>query len=232
MLRSTIAVVTVWALLWAPVVGHAAGPKKRGADQAEAAPASAGNASEGSAETKARAKKLFEEGVLQYNLGRYAEAAVKYEDAYRLHPDPALLYNAAQAHRLAGNHAQALALYMSFRRLYPNSPKATEVERFIEMTRQAVADEQAREQKEKEQKEAAEREARARADADAARALSLQTQSESLHKAPEKPLYKRGWFWGVLGGSVALVGLAVGLGVGLGVKPSDPTATFGTLQAN
>lgn len=30
------------------------------------------------------------------------------------------------------------------------------------------------------------------------------------------PVYKRGWFWGVLGGSVAAIALGVGLGVGLG----------------
>lgn len=43
---------------------------------------------------------------------------------------------------------------------------------------------------------------------------------------PEKqsvPVYQRGWFWAVMGGSVAAVALGVGLGVGLGNRgPSLP----------
>lgn len=40
---------------------------------------------------------------------------------------------------------------------------------------------------------------------------------------PEKtPLYKRGWFWGVVVGGAVAVGLGIGLGVGLS-QPRTPT---------
>ena len=40
------------------------------------------------------------------------------------------------------------------------------------------------------------------------------------------PVYKKGWFWGVLVGTVAAVGLGVGLGVGLSNR--TPTVPSGT----
>lgn len=39
---------------------------------------------------------------------------------------------------------------------------------------------------------------------------SLKTEQQSV------PVYKRGWFWAVVGGSVAVVAVGVGLGIGLG----------------
>ena len=47
-------------------------------------------------------------------------AADNYEKAFALKPDPAVLYNAAQAHRLAGNKQRALDLYQSYLRMYGN----------------------------------------------------------------------------------------------------------------
>lgn len=39
---------------------------------------------------------------------------------------------------------------------------------------------------------------------------------------PPPPLYKRGWFWGVIGGSVAGTVLIIGLAAGLSARPSPP----------
>lgn len=44
----------------------------------------------------------------------------------------------------------------------------------------------------------------------------------------KKPIYKKGWFWGVIAGGVVVIAVGVGLGVGLSSGDSDPTATFGT----
>ena len=41
----------------------------------------------------------------------------------------------------------------------------------------------------------------------------------------ERPIYKKGWFWGAVVGGVVVAGVAVGLGVGLtrgGGAPSTP----------
>ena len=53
-------------------------------------------------QSKKPARLLFKEGVESFNLGHYEEAADQCEAAYRLASDPALLFNSAQAYRLAG----------------------------------------------------------------------------------------------------------------------------------
>src|SRR5256885_17265978 len=65
------------------------------------------------AEGASDAKSHFDKGTSLFALGRYAEAAVEYERAFELKSDPALLYNAAQAHRLADSKQRALRLYPS-----------------------------------------------------------------------------------------------------------------------
>ena len=66
------------------------------------------------------ARELYGEAMAAFGLGHYAAAAEKYEAAFSLRPDPALLYNAAQSYRLAGNKPRALELYRNCLRLYPN----------------------------------------------------------------------------------------------------------------
>ena len=41
----------------------------------------------------------------------------------------------------------------------------------------------------------------------------------------KKPVYKKAWFWVVIGGVV--VAGAVGLGVGLALRPKDPSSDLG-----
>src|SRR5262249_46569522 len=71
------------------------------------------------------AKEHYKKGVSYYALQKFAEAALEYEAAFEMQPDPALLYNAAQAHRLAGNKQRAVALYMSFLRMFPGKDDGT-----------------------------------------------------------------------------------------------------------
>src|SRR5262249_55253711 len=70
------------------------------------------------------AKAHYLRATSHFAVGEYSEAASDYETAYKLHPDPALLFDAAQAHRLAGHHEKALLLYRSYLRLYPNGGSA------------------------------------------------------------------------------------------------------------
>jgi hypothetical protein len=72
------------------------------------------------------AKKIYEEATAAFGLGKYAVAAEKYEAAFAIRPDPALLYNAAQAYRLAGNKPRALELYRNYVRLYPDGSNASD----------------------------------------------------------------------------------------------------------
>jgi tetratricopeptide (TPR) repeat protein len=74
-----------------------------------------------------------------FALGRFAEAADHFEKAFELKPEAALLYNAAQAHRLAGNKERALTLYQSYLRVYGNKDKRSEVEARIRDLTAAIA---------------------------------------------------------------------------------------------
>jgi tetratricopeptide (TPR) repeat protein len=78
--------------------------------------------------TTAGAREHYHRGTVAFNLGHYEEAAGEYEEAYRLKDDPALLYNIAQARRLAGNSREALRSYRTFLRLVPGAPNRAEVE--------------------------------------------------------------------------------------------------------
>src|SRR5437016_3056801 len=92
----------------------------------------------------AAAKSFFESGSVAFALGDYAEAAGDYERAFSEKPDPALLYNAAQAHRLAGNTRRALLLYRSYLAtpLFTDRPASKQVARRIGELEDALAGEE------------------------------------------------------------------------------------------
>jgi tetratricopeptide (TPR) repeat protein len=66
------------------------------------------------AERRTRARGYASAGIAAHNRGSYDEAIGLYEKAYAELPHPALFFNMAQAHRLAGRRDQALALYRRY----------------------------------------------------------------------------------------------------------------------
>jgi hypothetical protein len=91
-----------------------------------------------SAEDDARV--YLDKATAAYALNKYAVAAENFEKAFELKPDPALLYNAAQAYRLAGNKERALELYESYLRVYGKKASSREqVEQRIRDLKQAIA---------------------------------------------------------------------------------------------
>ncbi len=66
----------------------------------------------------AQARLHNERAKAAFALGRYAQAADEYEQAFQFAPQPALLYNAAQSYRLGGNKQRALTLYQNYLRVY------------------------------------------------------------------------------------------------------------------
>jgi tetratricopeptide (TPR) repeat protein len=69
------------------------------------------------------AKEHYRQGTAAYNLGRYRDAAQEYERAYELTLDPALLFNVAQAYRLAGERQKAVLTYRSYLRTAPEGDR-------------------------------------------------------------------------------------------------------------
>lgn len=58
--------------------------------------------------TDDRARELYENGEILYNEGRYEDAIVAWEEAYRLSNRPALLFNIANAYERLGRYDEAL----------------------------------------------------------------------------------------------------------------------------
>jgi len=96
----------------------------------------AGRAVAGNAE---EARAYREQATAAFALGHHAEAAEAFEKAFQLSADPALLYNAAQAHRLAGNKERALLLYQSYARIYGAQERRAEVQARIDELTRAIA---------------------------------------------------------------------------------------------
>jgi tetratricopeptide (TPR) repeat protein len=90
-------------------------------------------------EKKTEARRLYDEATAAFGVGNYAEAAEKYEGSFKLHPDAALLYNAAQAYRMAGNQPRALQLYRNFVRLYGDNPRTEDARNHAAALEKAIA---------------------------------------------------------------------------------------------
>jgi hypothetical protein len=67
--------------------------------------------------------------------------AEDFERAYEASPDPALLYSAAQAYRLAGDKERALTLYEAYLTTYGGTEERAEIEFRIDQLRKAIASE-------------------------------------------------------------------------------------------
>jgi tetratricopeptide (TPR) repeat protein len=71
----------------------------------------------------AKAKQLYDDGEKSYNLGQFDKAIELFTKAYEEWPEPAFLFNIAQAYRQSGNCKQALFFYKRFLSLKENDSK-------------------------------------------------------------------------------------------------------------
>jgi hypothetical protein len=74
------------------------------------------------------ANAAFHEGLRAFNLGQWEEAVAGFEKSYKLSGDPSLLFNVAQAQRLAGHRKEALIAYKAYLRENPDTPHRELVE--------------------------------------------------------------------------------------------------------
>ena len=66
-----------------------------------------------------RAKELYQNGSLLYDEGRYEDAIIAFQEAYRLSEQPKLLYNIAQAQERLGRYQEALDTLSRYRAYAP-----------------------------------------------------------------------------------------------------------------
>jgi tetratricopeptide (TPR) repeat protein len=191
---------------------------------------------------EAQAHVQYNQGLKDYDLGRFKEALDEFSKAYELKALPGFLFNIAQCHRQMHNWERAAFFYRRYLDQSPRRPSNEETvkeliaecetqqaqEAEAEKKKAEEADEARRIELAKAETERTEKEAAAkREEADrqiaAAAAAALQpTLVEPL--PPPKPLYKRWWFW--TGVSVVAAG-AIATTVYFQVTPS-PTS-LGTI---
>lgn len=85
----------------------------------------------GSAFAAPSAEELFDQGQRSFASGAYADAVSKWNESYGLSNEPELLFNIAQALRLDGRCAQALATYRRFVTSAPSSEQRPLADEFV-----------------------------------------------------------------------------------------------------
>jgi tetratricopeptide (TPR) repeat protein len=153
-----------------------------------------------------RAEKAFNLGEQHFKLGEYPQALDAFKNAYRDAADPALLFNIGQCYRLLGDSTQALRFYRLYLHDVPDSPRREQVERLVEKLEGSIAAQKTKPPPH----------------VDVGAPASAATGD--ARPVRDKPVYRRGWFWGVMAGVVALAAVGVGLGVGLGSQTEYPSA--------
>ena len=187
------------------------------------------------------ARAYVEKATAAFALTHYAAAAENFEKAFELRPDPALLYNAAQSHRLAGNKERALALYRNYLRIYAKKEKRAEIEAHIEELEKAIARDKAIENAPPTTTEpiaAGPTEGMPAAEITAplppapapppSTAPTLVAQPEPPEQ--ERPLTRKPWFWATVAAGVAAAVVVVVVVSAGGAK--DPSPSIGRVNGN
>jgi tetratricopeptide (TPR) repeat protein len=87
----------------------------------------------------AAARAHARQGSAYYDLNRFREAYLEFEQAYLAEQDPALLYNMGQCQRKLGNSEEALHFYRTYLRRAPNGPSSAEAEKRVHEIEDAMA---------------------------------------------------------------------------------------------
>lgn len=196
-------------------------------------------------------KKMFETATAEFNLGHYEKAASMYEDIYKLTLEPLMLYNIAQARRLAGDFDKATFFYKGYLRAQPQAKNRSEVQKRIAELELAIEAKRRGQERPPNAPVTVEPHARAQtATSQPPPAAEPATQPRASEPTPstgetatpppseaqaqpaaqpataanetpssEKPVWKKWWFWTIIGG-VVVVGVVVAVAVVATQAPS------------
>jgi tetratricopeptide (TPR) repeat protein len=184
----------------------------------------------------ARFNHHFQKGVSLYSNEQYEQAIREFQIAFKLKERPRLLFNIGQAYRQLGRPREALRYYQLYQAMEPN-PKPglrAELEVHIHQMKELVSSaEQTKSTVSGDGVTSAATNAPgegARSDGQPANARTpasgFDAQGPAVVLKPptlkqDKPIYKRGWFWGVVGGAAATV-LVTGVAGGVAANRPEP----------
>ncbi len=150
------------------------------------------------------AKRHFERGEKLYALTKFSEALDEYQKAFDAKPIPDFLFNIGQCYRNLGEYDAAIFSYQKYLKLAPDAPNRDKVE-------QLISELEAKKDQSDTQRLGLVR----------TRPAEPPTPTESSQPSgelsPDRPVYKRWWFW---------TGIAV-LGAGAGVATYEVTRSHG-----
>ena len=156
-------------------------------------------------ETNPACLSLFEQAQQQSKAGLLTDALRTYKLAYEVQADPRLLFSIARVLHKQGQAAEAISFYRRY--IDSEDDGAAQKEKARDyITQLELVPPPPPPPQEK------------------LTVIPVVAPPESKPVQPESvPVYKKGWFWAVLGGSAAAIGLGIGLGVGLSNRsPSLP----------
>ncbi len=172
-------------------------------------------------------REVLDSATRHFQNSEYDQAIAEFQLAYTKRQLPTLLFNIAQAHRKAGHFSEALALYERFLKDDPKSALLPEAEAHAAAMRARLDAERA-----SAEREAAERLAKKRTEEAEAMAIAREAERKKADEAlllaaktKEPPVYKKAWFWGIIGGVVAAS--AITAGVVIGIKLREPASDLG-----
>lgn len=151
-----------------------------------------------SSSEKSRAAELFKKGSEAYMKGDFTTAIANLEEAYKIDPQPVLVYNQARAHEGLGHTDEAIKLYEQYLSEEPSSPDRGAIEQRLATLK-----------KQRDDKAASD-----------ARAAQLEKENKERANQPPPPPKKHSKLPYVLGG-VGVAGLAAGVVVGLMAKGKE-----------
>ena len=156
---------------------------------------------------------LLAQAQHQSRAGSLVESEKSYKLAYEVSHDARLLFNIARVLDKRGQEPEAITYYRRFMEApLSDEEQKAKARTYVEQIEAKVA---------------------ARTVVPATPPSVATTTNSGETPAPSgeqnaKPVYKKGWFWGVMVGSVAAVGLGIGLGIELSSRgPTVPSGTNG-----
>ena len=181
------------------------------------------------AQDAATAREAYDKGMAHYHLEEYDAAIEEWERGFRAKPAPEFLYNIAQAYRLSKRPDKALSFYQKYLRVAPDAKNRDEVQRQMAALQELID----------KQKSSAEGPPQQPLPATGVTtppptapppvapptptATSTTGRADLVAQPAEKPVYKKAWFWGVIGGAAVVVAGGVVLGVVLGTRSNVQT---------
>jgi tetratricopeptide (TPR) repeat protein len=166
-----------------------------------------------------------------YQAQKYEESIPEFKAAYEIDPKPGLLFNIAQAYRKAGHPRDAIQYYDRYLSVEPRLDGDTrrKVDGYLAEARNTLAALEPEMKRRLAEEKAAREQEPPPVEAPATRAEPVPPQAAVQPATPAglvavesqapKPIYKRWWFWTIVGGVVAA---GVVTGVVVGTQSSSP----------